>query len=102
MKNGDCINGGTYDACIKAQEVVKNYFDGGYKLVSLTNKVSIAEFVEAVKILMTFASKHPDEYVEICYCETDCVRSPNPDCPYRQFTFSNGTAICPHYIEEDK
>lgn len=102
IKSNGCIDGGTYEACIKAREVILNSFDGGHKLVILSDNVTAAEFIESVKVLMAFASKHPDEKVELWHCEADCVRAQNPNCLYRQITFSKGTKTCPHYIEEDK
>ena len=99
IKNNDCIEGGTYEAYLKAQEVIRNSFDGGYKLVSLTDKVNMSEFVEAVKILMTFASMHPDEHVELYDCDMSCKHFKTKPCPGDCMLSDKATTRCPFYQE---
>lgn len=99
IKNNGCIEGGTYEAYIKAREVILNSFDGGYKLVSLSNKVNMAEFIEAVKTLMTFASKHPDEHVELYDCDMSCKRFKMKPCPGDCMVSDKATTRCLFYEE---
>ncbi|MBQ8042785.1 MAG: hypothetical protein IJ272_01375 [Clostridia bacterium] len=93
------IKGGTYEAYLKAREVVLNSFDGGDKLICLNSQVKIPEFMEAVKILMTFASKHPDEYVELYDCDMSCKRFKHRPCPGDCILSDRATKRCPFYEE---
>lgn len=93
------IKGGTYEAYLKSREVVLNSFDGGDKLICLNSQVNIKEFMEAVKILMTFASKHPDEYVELYYCDMSCKRFKQRPCPGDCLVSDGATKRCPFYAK---
>ena len=97
IKKSGYVEGGTYEAYIKAREVILNCFDGGYKLVSLSNNVSMTEFIEAVKVLMTFASKHMDEKVELYYCDMNCKCFRMKPCPGDCMLSDKAIKRCPFY-----
>lgn len=99
IKSSGCIEGGTYEAYVKAREVVLNCFDGGHKLILLTNEVNVSEFMEAVKVLMTFASKHPDEHVELYDCDMSCKHFKMKPCPGDCMLSDKSTKRCPFYKE---
>ncbi len=103
IKENGCIHGGSKEAAIKVRAVLKNISRANENVLLLGRSgVDAEEFLEAVRKLIAYAEIGTDTKVELWYCETDCVRAPNPNCLYRQHTFSTGTKICPHYIEEDK
>ena len=103
IKESNCIEGGSKEAATKVRAVLKNISMANENILLLCkSSVSVEEFLEAVFKLVTYAENGPDIKVELWYCETDCVRAPKTNCPYRQLTFNNGIKICPHYIEEDK
>jgi len=99
IKNGECIAGGTYEAYAKVRDILTNCYDGGYKLVSLTNKVNMAEFLEAIKILMAFTSNHPDERVELYYCDSSCKHFKVKPCPGDCMLSPKAINRCPFYEE---
>lgn len=99
IKNNGFIEGGTYEAYIKAREVVLNSFDGGDKLITFQKDVSMAEFIDAVKVLMTFASKHTDEKVELYDCDMSCKRFTMKPCPGDCMVSEKSTTRCPFYQE---
>ena len=103
IKASNCINGGNKEAAIKVRAVLRNISMANENILLLGKSgLGAEEFLEAVCKLVAYAETGIDEKVELWRCETDCVRAPNPNCLYRQLTFSNGTKTCPHYIEEDK
>ena len=99
IKSGRYIDGGTYESYIKAREVVLNSFDGGHKLVILSDKVNASEFIEAVKVLMTFASKHSDVKVELYDCDINCKHFKSNLCPGDCMVSDKATKRCPFYEE---
>ncbi len=99
IKNNGCVEGGTYEAYLKAREVILNSFDGGHKLIILTDGVNVSEFVEAVKVLMTFASKRPDEHVELYDCDMSCKHFKMKPCPGDCMVSDKATKRCPFYEE---
>lgn len=103
IKMSECIHGGSKEAAIKVRAVLKNISIANENILLLgRSDVNAKEFLEAVCKLVAYAETGTDMQVDTWYCETDCVRAPKPNCLYKQHTFSNGTKICPHYIEEDK
>lgn len=103
IKAAHCIDGGSKEAAIKVQAVLKNMAMANENTLLLgRNGVDVEDFLKSVKKLVVVAASQPDYKVELRYCETDCVRAPNPNCPYRVAIFKEGTQLCPHYIEEDK
>ena len=103
IKASNCIEGGSKEAAIKVRTVMKNISTANENILLLGRSgVNAEDFLQAIRKLVAYAESHADTKVELWYCETDCVRSQNPNCPYRQFMVSNGDKICPHYIEEDK
>lgn len=101
IKKHGCIEGGTYEAYIKAAEVLQHSIDGFDKLIYFNNQVKISEFIEAVKILMTFASKHPDEHVELYYCEMACNHFKKLPCPGSCMLSDKATTRCPYYTVDN-
>ena len=101
IKESGCIEGGTKEACLKVREVLRYAIDGGDKLIVPRSQVKMNEFIEAVKILTTFASSRPDEYVEMYFCDIDCARISGGCCPGDCMLSEKATKRCPHYIEED-
>ncbi len=99
IKGNGCIEGGTYEAYVKAREVILNCFDGGHKLIILSNEVNVSEFIEAVKVLMTFASKHPDARVELYECNMSCKHFKMKPCPGDCMVSDKATKRCPFYEE---
>ena len=99
----NCIKGGSKEAAIKVRAVLKNISMANENILLLGKSgVDAEEFLQAVRKLVVYAETSNDAKVELWYCEPDCVRTLNPNCPYRQRTFSKATEICPHYIEEVK
>ena len=99
IKNNGCIEGGTYEAYIKAREVVMHSYVSGDKLITFQKEVSISEFMEAVKVLMTFASKHLDEHVELYDCDMSCKHFKMKPCPGDCMVSDKATKRCPFYSE---
>lgn len=99
IESGQYIECGTYEAYAKAKEIILNCYDGGYKLISLSNNVTISEFLEAVKILMAFASNHPDEHIELYRCSTNCKYFKIKQCPGECLLSVKSTKRCP-FCEE--
>lgn len=99
IKSSGCIEGGTYEAYIKVREVLINSFDGGDKLIYSGKQISITEFMEAVKVLMTFASKHPDEHVELYDCDMSCKHFKMKPCPGECMISDKSVKRCPVYEE---
>lgn len=97
IRSNGCIEGGTYEAYIKAREVVLNCIDAGDKLLCVNNSVSMTEFIQAVKVLMTFASKHNDEHVQLYYCDRKCKFFKTQPCPGDCMLSENSTIRCPFY-----
>lgn len=103
IKETKCIEGGSKEAALKVQAALKNISTASETILLLERSgVDTEEFLRSVRKLAAYAQTHPDTKVELWYCETDCMRASNPNCPYRQFMVSNGEMICPRYIEEDK
>lgn len=103
IKENGYIQGGSKEAAIKVREVLKNIAMANENILLLGRSgVDAEDFLQSVRKLVTYAAMHEDTKVDTWYCETDCIRAPNPKCPYRPFTFKQGIKICPHYIEEDK
>lgn len=100
IQSEGCIKGGTKEACLKVQEVLRYAIDGEDKLFAPCSRVKIGEFIEAVKILMAFAKQHDDEYVELYYCEADCARFKSGPCPGDCALSEKATKLCPYYIDE--
>ena len=100
IKSNGCIDGGTYEAYIKVREVILNSFDGGHKLVILSDNVTVAEFIESVKVLMTFASKHKDERVELYECDMSCKHFKMRPCPGDCMLSDKSVKRCPFYAEK--
>ena len=97
IKNSGCIEGGTFEAYIKAREVLLNSYIDGDKLITFQKDVSILEFLEAVKILMTFASKHQDEYVQLYDCHMSCKHFKTKPCPGDCMLSYKSLERCPFY-----
>ena len=103
IKESKCIEGGSKEAALKVQAVLNNIAMANENILLLGRSgVDAKEFLRSIRKLAAYAQTHTDTKVELWYCETDCVRAPNPNCPYKQFMVSEGEKICPHYIEEDK
>lgn len=103
IKDSNCIEGGSKEAAIKVKAVLETISMANQNILLLGRSgVDVEDFLSSVRKLVAYAETRADTKVELWYCETDCLRAPNPNCPYKQFMVSNGDKVCPHYIEEDK
>ena len=102
IKSNGCIEGGIYEAYIKAREVISNSFVlDEDKLMYFRPRISMQEFIESVKILMAFASKHQDEYVELYDCDITCKYFKMHPCPVECIVSDNATKRCPFYQSDN-
>lgn len=97
IKSNNCIEGGTYEAYIKAREFIMNSYISSEKIISYQKDVGVYEFLEAVKVLMTFASMHPDVHVDLYDCDMCCKHFKSKPCPGECMLSDKSRKRCPFY-----
>ncbi len=104
IKDNQCIEGGTKEACIKIREVLNNKMNPGNQLHAPLSCVSIEEFIDSVKVLLAFAIEQPDVKISQYYCENNCVYVYSTICPgeVNCGISKSGIKLCPYYTTEDK
>ena len=102
IEDSKCIQGGTKEACLKTREILSKGVVRKDNFYASHSEVSMEEFLQAVKVLVAFASNLPDEKVELYYCQGDCARYYDKHCVGELTLSSCATKLCPHYTQEDK
>lgn len=102
IEDSKCIQGGTKEACLKVREILSKGVVRRDSFYASHSEVSVDEFIQAVRVLVAFASNLPDEKVEVYYCQGDCARYYDKHCVGELALSSCATKRCPQYIQEDK
>ncbi len=102
IRDEKCKTDGTRQACIKIWAYLKdeNIVEKIKRLPD--NGITGREFLEAVELLMSFASQQPDTETEVYNCECDCVHIYKTLCPGELTVSETGIKMCPYYVTEDK
>lgn len=100
LKQNAYLEDGTKQACVKVKESIQNVRCTDNKIEILQSCVSIDEFMEAMRILVAFASQKKDQTVKTWYCDDDCRRISSLLCPGEGSISKDAETICPFYVDE--
>lgn len=100
-----CKKGGTREASIKVRDFLRNTTLGRsneQNLFAGRTSVTLREFIESVKILMAYASQHPDTVPNRWKCcGKECRIIELPMCPGELCISDEAEKECPFFIDED-
>ncbi len=102
LKQKKCLNGGIKEACIKVRNYTRNAVVKGGCIQAPHACVLSDEFLNAVGVLLAYASDKEDVVPQRWYCDNDCVHAPNPNCKGAANIDKTSKNPCPYYVTEDK
>lgn len=100
LKQNNYLEGGTKQACVKIKNFIKDAHCTDTQINSLQSCVTIEEFIESVKILVSFAFQQEDQLGETWHCDAGCREISSLLCPGECNVDENSKTICPFFIDE--
>lgn len=101
LKQNQYLEGGTKEACVKVRDFLRHNATTNLKnQISALSCVTVDEFVEAVRTLMSFSFQQEDTIPEKWKCNGDCKRTSNLLCPGECNISKTSEKECPFFVDE--
>mgnify|MGYP005815677995 FL=1 len=100
LKQNNYQKGGTLEACVKVREFLQGSIPEAKTVHSLFSCVTAEEFLEAVKVLMAFASQNPDTVPKRWHCSSDCCKCSSSFCQGECSLDKDSDNLCPYFQDE--
>ena len=101
LKNYDCMPGGSREACILANEFLRNSCVGNNGIRKIASSgVDSEEFLQAVRTLIAYAFPKDDEIPTMWHCEQDCHYVGAIVCRGECQAIKGAENECPYYSDD--